>query len=258
MKEVLVSPALHISYAPWAALFNRSVALTPSGSTHTLLSELDFDPATGVLALGDPDYAGVSESTKRVYVRGGSLSALPGSGVEAKAVGTTVLLGAAATPIALRAALATQERWRAVHFACHGLLDLDNPRLCALALSAPKDGNGFLTTADVLGMQIPADIAVLSACETGRGQVVSGEGIVGMARAFMHAGAPRVLCSLWKVDDEATRALMIKFYELWNPKGGTGLPPAQALRKAQEHVKAQKKWAHPYYWAAWVLWGLPR
>ena len=69
----------------------------------------------------------------------------------------------------------------------------------------------------------------------------------------MFAGAPRVICSLWKVDDEATRALMTKFYELWTP----GTSAAAALRGAQAHVRTQKGWEHPYYWGAWVLWGVP-
>ena len=109
-------------------------------------------------------------------------------------------------------------------------------------------------------MEIPADLAVLSACETGKGKVVKGEGIVGLTRAFMFAGSPRVICSLWKVDDDATKALMIKFYELWNPKDGKGLGTAAALKKAQAFIRdhpGHPKWKHPYYWAAWVLWGLP-
>lgn len=107
-------------------------------------------------------------------------------------------------------------------------------------------------------MQIPADLAVLSACETGTGKLVGGEGIVGLTRAFMYAGTPRVLCSLWKVDDEATAALMRAFYAAWTPKDGSpGVTPAEALRQAQALIRAQAKWAHPYYWAAWVLWGLP-
>jgi CHAT domain-containing protein len=69
----------------------------------------------------------------------------------------------------------------------------------------------------------------------------------------MVAGAPRVLVSLWKVDDAATRPLMTKFYERW--KAGT--PTARALRDAQDHVRSQPRWRHPFYWAAWVLWGLP-
>ena len=113
-------------------------------------------------------------------------------------------------------------------------------------------------------MKIPADLAVLSACETVKGRVFRGEGIVGLTRAFMFAGAPRVICSLWKVDDEATRALMVKFYELWNPRDGKkGLGAAEALKKAQTYVRdltdkhGKQKWKHPYYWAAWTLWGLP-
>lgn len=67
-----------------------------------------------------------------------------------------------------------------------------------------------------------------------------------------------MICSLWKVDDAATAALMTKFYELWHPKDGKGaLPTAEALRQAQTFVRSQEKWKHPYYWAAWVLWGLP-
>ena len=110
---------------------------------------------------------------------------------------------------------------------------------------------------ELLRMRIPADLAVLSAAETGKGKIVKGEGIVGLTRAFMFAGAPRVICSLWKVDDEATQALMIKFYELWNPKEGQGLGAAAALKEAQAFIRGQDKWKHPYYWAAWVLWGLP-
>jgi CHAT domain-containing protein len=110
----------------------------------------------------------------------------------------------------------------------------------------------------VLQARVPADLVVLSACETARGKVYRGEGMVGLTRAFMFAGAPRVLASLWKVDDAATLALMKRFYEAWNPRDGRpGLATAAALRAAQQHVRAQEKWRHPYYWAAWVLWGPP-
>ena len=66
-----------------------------------------------------------------------------------------------------------------------------------------------------------------------------------------------MIASLWKVDDEATRALMTRFYELYRPRTGAGLPAAEALRAAQAHVRSREEWAHPYYWAAWALWGLP-
>jgi CHAT domain-containing protein len=168
-----------------------------------------------------------------------------------------VLLGKDATEPALTAALAKRERWRALHLACHGLIDSERPTLSCLAITADPENDGLLTCLEVFRMRVPADLVVLSACETAKGKVYEAEGVVGLTRAFMMADAPRILCSLWKVDDEATTVLMVKFYELWNPKEGEGLPAATALKQAQEFVKGHEKWKHPYYWAAWVLWGLP-
>ena len=102
-------------------------------------------------------------------------------------------------------------------------------------------------------MHLPADLVVLSGCNTGRGRFVKGEGLVGLMRAFMCAGAPRVTVSLWKVDDEATQALMTRFHQLWHDEGR---PTALALRQAQREIASVPKWGHPRYWAAWVLWGL--
>jgi CHAT domain-containing protein len=133
-------------------------------------------------------------------------------------------------------------------------VDPERPVLSSLALTAEGDDDGFLKCLDVYQMRIPADLVVLSACETGKGKIYRAEGVIGFTRAFMFAGAPRVIVSLWKVDDHATRALMEKFYEAWKP-GKMGA--AAALRAAQEHVRSQEKWKHPYFWAAWQLWGLP-
>jgi CHAT domain-containing protein len=144
-----------------------------------------------------------------------------------------------------------------VHFACHGLVRADQPQLSSLALTPDDHNDGFLTVLEVFRMRIPADLVVLSACETAKGRIYKAEGVIGFTRAFMLAGAPRVIVSLWKVDDEATRALMVKFYELWNPTDGSkGLATATALKKAQEYVASHEKWKHPYHWAAWQLWGL--
>ena len=127
----------------------------------------------------------------------------------------------------------------------------------ALALGKSPPDDGRLTVVEIFTAKVPVDLVTLSACESGRGRIYQAEGILGLTRAFMYAGAPRVLCSLWLVDDAATQALMVKFYELWNPKQGEGKSAAQALAQAQAHVRAQPKWKAPHYWAAWVLWGLP-
>ncbi|MDH3591178.1 MAG: CHAT domain-containing protein, partial [Planctomycetota bacterium] len=250
-KRVLVSPEGPLCYLPFGALFTQPVAMTPSGTTHVLLLNEERAEGEGILALGDPDYKGASKGAQAIYYRGGTLSPLPGTRKEAEAIGTTTLLGAKASEAGLYKALPTAERWRAVHFGCHGLVNVEQPMLSSLALAREGDHDGFLTALEVLRTKIPADLAVLSACETARGKIVKGEGIVGLTRAFMFAGTPRVICSLWKVDDEATQALMVKFYELWKTQ-----PTAIALKNAQAFVRGHEKWKHPYYWAAWQLWGL--
>ena len=256
-KRVIVSPYGPLCYVPFSLLFDVPVTMTPSATTHMLLRQEDVDRGIGRLALGAPDYTGATSKAAAVYHRGRPLRPLPASEGEAKAIGTTTLLGSQANEEALRRALEGSTRLRALHLACHGLIDLERSALSSLALSATKDSDGFLTGSEVLRMKIPADLVALSACETGTGKIMKGEGILGLTRAFMYAGAPRVLCSLWKVDDEATQALMVKFYELWDPKEGKGIGAAEALKQAQGHVRGHEKWKHPYYWAAWVLWGLP-
>ena len=261
VRRVLVSPAGALSYAPFATLMpDRAVVYAPSGTIHRWLRDEGALRGDGVLALGDPDYATKVDERALELHRGAAvrLAPLPGTRREVEAFGDLKLLAADATEARLRAALATRPRWRAVHLACHGLVDAERPMRSSLALTAAGDDDGFLTCLDVFRLKAPSDLVVLSACETGKGKVVGGEGIVGLTRAFMFAGSPRVICSLWKVDDAATSALMTKFYELWNPTDGkAGLPTAEALRQAQAFVRAQEKWKHPYYWAAWVLWGLP-
>jgi len=231
--------------------------MTPSGTTHLILLDESGERGTGRLGLGAPDYAGVSEGAQAIYHQGRPLTPLPATREEIEKIATTKLLGGAATEGRLRGALATKRRWQAVHFACHGLIDVEYPLLSALALTAEEEDDGFLTAQEIGRMQIPADLVVLSACETGKGKVYKSEGIVGLTRAFMFAGSPRIICSLWKVDDEATKVLMVKFYELWSPEEGEGLGAAAALKQAQTFVRGHEKWKHPYYWAAWALWGLP-
>jgi tetratricopeptide (TPR) repeat protein len=254
--RLLVSPDGPLSYVPWSLLdTKREVAYLPSGTTLALLGDARREAGRGVLALGDPDYETPREPQALAALRGGlHLVRLPASGLEAAAVGDVTLLGAKATESGLATAIAAHSgRWRAVHLACHGLIDPDRPAFCSLAISPGEGGDGFLSALEVANSDIPADLVVLSACETARGRVVRGEGILGLARAFMCAGAPRVLASLWKVDDEATHALMTAFYKRWK----AGSSASKALREAQQEVRSDPRWSHPSYWAAWVLWGLP-
>ena len=102
-------------------------------------------------------------------------------------------------------------------------------------------------------MKLSADLVALSACQTGLGKKVEGEGLVGLTRGFMYAGAQRVVASLWKVDDRATSELMKRFYQ--GVLGPEALSPAGALRQAQLSIWKEKQWQEPYYWAAFVLQG---
>jgi CHAT domain-containing protein len=146
--------------------------------------------------------------------------------------------------------------YRVVHFAAHGLLNDKHPELSGIVLSLldrqGKEQDGFLTLADVFRMNLTADLVVLSACGTALGREVRGEGLIGLTRGFMYAGAARVVASLWNVDDAATADLMAHFYKRLLKDGQR---PAEALRWAQAEMREQKRWRHPYYWAAFVLQG---
>jgi CHAT domain-containing protein/tetratricopeptide (TPR) repeat protein len=147
-------------------------------------------------------------------------------------------------------------QYRYVHFATHGLLDAERPGLSALVLSMVdeqgKQRDGFLRTNDIYNLKLPVELVVLSACQTGLGKEIKGEGLVGLTRGFMYAGAARVVVSLWSVNDRATAELMTKFY---NRMVKLGERPAAALRAAQVEMWKQKKWQSPYYWAAFTLQG---
>jgi len=154
---------------------------------------------------------------------------------------------------ALGAALS---KYRYVHFATHGYLDSENPALSALVLSLVdrngKPQDGFLRAQDIYNMKLGADLVVLSACQTGLGKEIRGEGIVGLTRGFMYAGAPRVIVSMWSVNDRATEELMAAFYrKLFKDH----MRPAAALRLAQIEMYHSKKWSAPFYWGAFIQQG---
>jgi CHAT domain-containing protein/Tfp pilus assembly protein PilF len=146
--------------------------------------------------------------------------------------------------------------YRIVHFATHAFLNSEHPELSGLVLSLVdeqgKPQNGFLDLEDIYNLNLPADLVVLSACETGLGKKIEGEGLVGLTRGFMYAGATRVIASLWKIDDRATAEFMRRFYAALL---GQKMRPAAALRAAQLAMRNDKRWNSPYYWAAFQIQG---
>lgn len=147
-------------------------------------------------------------------------------------------------------------QFRILHVVTHGVLDDKHPELSGLVLSL-IDGNarpidGFVSLADIYKLRAPVDLVVLSACHTALGQELRGEGLVGLTRGFMYAGASGVVASLWKVDDRATAELMKYFYANMLQRG---MGPAAALRAAQNEIRKQPKWSSPYYWAGFTFQG---
>jgi CHAT domain-containing protein len=151
-------------------------------------------------------------------------------------------------------------QYRYLHFATHGLLNSLHPELSGIVLSLVdergREQDGFLRVHEVFNLNLPAELVVLSGCRTGLGKEMRGEGLVGLTRGFMYAGAARVLVSLWDVHDEATAGLMARFYR--RVMGQPGMSPASALRAAQVEMWKEGRWRAPYYWAAFVLQGEPR
>jgi CHAT domain-containing protein/tetratricopeptide (TPR) repeat protein len=145
--------------------------------------------------------------------------------------------------------------YRLVHIASHGLLDAERPQFTGVVLSliGNKTNDGFLRTDEIFNLRMGTPLVMLSACETGLGKEKRGEGVIGLTRAFIYAGAPTVGVSLWSVADKSTAELMTDFYKrLLTP---TPTSPSSALREAQLTMINGKKYSAPFYWAPFVLEG---
>ena len=241
-------------------VFDRSDSrfTTPATETgdKTLAQTITGDDARSIehLAQNSADKSGVT--TLRLVI-----PRLPFTRQEANQLMALAPKGSSFSAIDFQASRATVldpalSQYRYVHIATHGLLDTERPGLSALVFSMVdaqgRPQNGFLRANDIYNLKLPAELVVLSACQTGLGKDIKGEGLVGLTRGFMYAGAARVVVSLWNVNDKATAYLMTKFYEKMLKRGER---PAAALRAAQVEMWKQRQWQSPYYWAAFTLQG---
>jgi hypothetical protein len=190
---------------------------------------------------------------------GSNISRLPFSGQEARAIVAAARKAKLVLGFDANLSMAKSPElgdYRVVHFATHGLVDSKHPELSGIVLSLldrqGRPQEGFLRLNAIYKLRLPVELVVLSACQTGLGKEVRGEGLVGLTRGFMYAGAARVIASLWKVDDEATSELMGYFYK---EMIGADKPPSEALRSAQLNMLKQRRWKYPYYWAAFTIQG---
>ena len=141
-------------------------------------------------------------------------------------------------------------RYRLLHIASHGLVDNERPELSSLLVSrfdaTGQPREGIVGLPDIFNLQLSAELVVLSACKTGLGTFVRGEGLVGLTRGFMYAGASQIVVSLWSISDQSTARLMTHFYRaLLRDKR----PPAAALRQAQLDMRRESRYRHPFFWA---------
>jgi CHAT domain-containing protein/tetratricopeptide (TPR) repeat protein len=249
--EIVVLPSSSI-------LALRGLEPPPADMSIAILADPVFDSldprvrrkaSPGPVAAGpDPDRGGVS------------LTRLAASRREADAI-AGVLPGRVWTATGFQASRATAlggelARHRIVHFATHGVIDAETPALSGLALSmVDEEGRpqeGFLGLNDIYNLDLHCDLVVLSGCETALGREMKGEGLIGLTRGFLYAGASRVLASLWQVQDRPATELMVRFYRALLQDH---LPPAAALRSAQRSLRGERRWRDPFYWGAFVLQG---
>ena len=240
----------------------------PASRTVAVLADPVFDaaderlvPASRGPATDGAAPARVSRAAESIGLSG-PIPRLPFTRREAQAILAGVPKHTALAALDFEASRATVmdpklAQYRVVHLATHGFFNASRPELSGILLSLfDRQGRpqpGFLTAADTFNLKLSADLVVLSGCRTALGREVKGEGIVGLTRGFMYAGADRVLSSLWPVDDAATAALMTRFYSgLFGP---SALTPAAALRAAQLDLMKQPRYRHPYFWAAFQLQG---
>jgi CHAT domain-containing protein len=218
---------------------------------------------TALFGIANPRIEQASKDAVASVYRGTDLGPLPDAEEELDRV--QALYGSRS--IVLKGAEATEARTKrevrgaeVLHFATHALFDDTNPMYSRLALAHDQEAaeDGWLETWEIAQMDLPADIVVLSACETARGRIGRGEGVVGMTWAFFVAGARSVVATQWKVVSVSASRFMVDFHRSLRAKGGDhSLRKARALRDAQLRHLGDPLSSHPYYWAPFVLLGDP-
>jgi CHAT domain-containing protein/ATP/maltotriose-dependent transcriptional regulator MalT len=254
---VIIVPQGSLFLVPFVALEDAQGKLLLEQHTITVAPSLQAISLTEQLQRQRPSSTGakvVVGNPTMPKLENFELNPLPGSEREAnqvaKTLSTQALIGDRATKAAV-----VQQMGNApvIHLATHGLLDTirgDVPGAIALAPSAGQDG--FLTAGEISSMRLKADLVVLSACSTGKGDI-TGDGVIGLSRSLFLAGVPSVVVSLWDVDDASTELLMTEFYRNWQDRK---LDKAQALRQAM--LTTRQQFADPLNWAAFNLIGATR
>ena len=273
-RKLIIVPDGVLSYLPFETLFFEqggvagyllerfAISYAPSASAlHALNSHSSSPDARGFVGFGDPQYQ--ESSTGGIQaVSGIQLRQLPYTRMEVNEIAALfpkserdVYLGTEALEQNVKAA--PLARYRYVHFAAHGVIDEEHPGRSGIMLGAGKDSgeDGMLQMGEVMRLKLNADLVTLSACRTGLGKLMRGEGMIGLTRSFLYSGAESVTVSLWSVNDIATATLMKSFYR--HLQGGKTKDEALRAAKLEMLKGAQRSWRHPFFWAAFILVGEP-
>lgn len=267
-RRVLICPSGELGLLPWGALMTPSsrpnaptywveqipVLLVPSaGGYLQVRARIPSGEAVVVAALDYSNFGLQARAPTRDQRN--AFVPLPNAPREAQMLQTrwgrssVAFLNADASPDTIRTAA---QRARIVHFACHTQVNDRSPYDSALVLWSPVDGSGLLRAIDIMGQwQLRADLAMLSACGTNAGVLRRHEGVYGLARAFLFAGARAVGATLWKIDDAATYRLMEAFYTRYL----VGAPKDESLQRAQLTLLRDSRYRDPYFWSGIVLIG---
>ncbi len=273
-KKLIIVPDGALSYLPFETLVDDqktpaylierfAISYAPSASalaTIRVRNQNDSPPILGLIAFGDPLYQEASLKAPPATERGSELRQLPYTRAEVNEIAALfpaaqrkIFLGTDANEKMVKTEALQQYKY--LHFAAHGNVDEAHPARSGIVLSHLSDPteDGTLQMSEIMQLKLNADLVTLSACRTGLGKLLHGEGIIGLTRAFLYAGANSVVVSLWNVNDVATASLMKSFYKNLQ----SGLPKDEALRQAKlELLTGEKRaWRHPYYWAPFVLIG---
>ncbi|MBN1349178.1 CHAT domain-containing protein [candidate division KSB1 bacterium] len=255
-----------ICYAPSATIF-AYVAKQRASQRHHIKK---------LLAFGNPDFSWSLKDNPRANsilpgsLRGGEFQLsmlpwqivppLPFSREEVRRIGkmfepgeATLLVGPEATENSLKTQSALRE-YRFIHFATHGIINENHPELSGLVLARDEAAgdDGILSIPEILNLKLQPDLVVLSTCQSARGKTRRGNGPESMTRAFMFAGAPSVVVSLWNIDDQSTADFMLYFYEFLTKSKQS---KDTALKNAKIKMMKSQQYAHPFYWAAFILAG---
>ena len=281
-ERILIAPDGALNYLPFEVLLTGNAATKtinfaqlpylekefaihyiPSASVLAAVQEAQKDaqtPSSEFLALADPtDRSGIA--LPGATRSGKQLGSLPNARTEVREISNlypaksvSLLIGKDASESKLKQL--PLDQYRRIHFACHGYIDEVRPQFSALVLGTESGSgeDGYLTMREVFDLKLNSDLVVLSACSTGLGKQMRGEGVTGLTRAFLLAGTPSVIVSLWNVNDKSSSVLMTAFYKSLEQKQ---LSKAAALQAARLKLIESGNYSHPYYWAPFILIGTP-